>query len=205
MRCLYTSLSLSNLQETAITVVNMEAGAICSCSLVSSTPEQVAKFLQGPWDTDWILCPKEFPHPFHGSSLPQLTPPMPLHSHPSNPSHAPPLPPPTSAETDNWKYTARSRNEGKVKELTLGCQQNRSANSTLSDHQVYGGILKTPQKHNHNKPLLYIQQLKDKSQIAPATLQLSSLKPNNKSRRRKGSKEMRKRKQAMTHLFPPVL
>ena len=44
---------------------------------------------------------------------------------------------------------------------------------------MYGRILKTPQKHNHNKPLLYIQQLKEKPQIAPATLQLSSLKPNN--------------------------
>jgi len=64
---------------------------------------------------------------------------------------------------------------------------------------VYGGILKTPQKHNHKKSLLYIQQRKDKSQIAPATLQLSSLKPNNESRRRKESKEMRKRKQVMTH------
>ena len=132
-------------------------------------------------------------HPSHGSPCP----------HPSTPT--PPTPHTANFSRDNWKYTARSRNEGKLKELTLGCEQNRSANSTLSDHQVYGGILKTPQKHNHNKPLLYIQQLKDKSQIAPATLQLSSLKPNNKSRRRKGSKEMRKRKQAMTHLLPPVL
>ena len=83
-------------------------------NVVSSIPEQDAEFLQGPWDTDWILCPREFPHPFHHSSLPR------------------PTPPTTHFSRDNWKYTARNRNEEKVKELTLGCHQKGSANSTLS-------------------------------------------------------------------------
>ena len=93
MRCLDSITEFEQPSETAIMVVNMEAGAACSWSLVSSTPEQDAEFLQGPWDTDWILCPTESP-PSHW-----LTPPISLHSHPSHPSHVPPLPLPTSAET----------------------------------------------------------------------------------------------------------
>ena len=74
MRCLDSITEFEQPSETAIMVVNMEAGAACSWSLVSSTPEQDAEFLQGPWDTDWILCPTVF-------------------------SPCPPLPLPTLAET----------------------------------------------------------------------------------------------------------
>ena len=49
-------------------------------NVVSSVPEQDAEFLQGPWDTDWIQQSFLIPSTIH-------------------PSHAQPLPPPTSAET----------------------------------------------------------------------------------------------------------
>ena len=116
-------------------------------------------------------------------------------AHSSQGSPCPPRPHPTPATThfsrDNWKYTARTRNEGKVKELTLGCQQNRSANYTIRSLSVWGHSEDSTKAQPQAAAIGYSTTKRQITDSTTATRQLSSLKPNDESRR-KGNKERRK-------------
>ena len=138
------------------------------------------------WTRCWI-SPRSMGYRWDPLPNSFLTPPTP------HPCHAPPLPPPTLAETTG-NILPEAGMRGKSKSLPWDVSKTGQQTVHYWSLSIWGHT-----EDSIKAAIVYSTTKRKIIDSTTATLQLSSLKSNNESRRRKGSKEMRKRKQVMTH------
>ena len=143
------------------------------------------------------LLPLSFIHP---------RPPLPHLAHPDPPllpcpTHAPPpMPHPSHhpLQQRQLEIYCQKQEWGESQRAYPGMSAKQVSKQYIIRSLSVWGHSEDSTKHSHKQQLLDIQQLKQITDSTTATRQLSSLKPNDESRR-KGNKERRKWKQAMTH------
>ena len=128
------------------------------------------------------------------SPLPLLIPPT---AHPAHPGHTPPLPPPTSAETTG-NILPEPGMRGKPKSLPWDVSKTGQQTVHYQVIKWMGAFWRLHKAQPQAAAIGYSTTKRQITDSTTATRQLSSIKPNDESRR-KGNKERRKWKQAMTH------